>query len=366
MPTTWLVEQTANPRFPYRVAIEQDGRTVLAVRAQAGWPGPGQQIFCLREQALDPAEPLELVERVPVVQLTRVGRKLTVTLDRAQRKRCEFLTVQKQRKDGSGSYEQVFFRTQSAIRAHRSRSRVELRAPPPPFTVVIDSAERYPWRFVGAEVQRRRLPVGDYGLFVGERLQAVVERKSFDNLLTDIGSIQVFHQQLADLASAPAAALVIEADYRDFLDPARLRGRWPAAHLARVLGELTALHLTLPIVYAGNRKLANDWARSFFVALASRGAGEDSQLLLDVARAYDAMPRGATIDEQVRRAALHELEQPFALGDLVAKFPDVPVARVRRQLERLKQEGMIRRIGVGRGTRWERVTTQLHPIAPLT
>ena len=32
---------------------------MLAVRAQASWPGPGQQIFCLRERELDPAEPLE-------------------------------------------------------------------------------------------------------------------------------------------------------------------------------------------------------------------------------------------------------------------------------------------------------------------
>jgi hypothetical protein len=31
----------------------------------------------------------------------------------------------------------------------------------------------------------------------------------------------------------PPSALVIEADYRDFLDPARLAGRWPAAHVAR-------------------------------------------------------------------------------------------------------------------------------------
>ena len=358
MPTIWLVERTRSRRFPFRVSIEQDGRLLLAVRAQAVWPGPGQQIFCLRERELDPAESLEVVERVPVAHITRVGRKLTVALDRPQRKRCEFLTIQKQRKDARGSYEQVFFRTESAIRAHRSRGRVELRAVPSGFTVVIDSAERYPWRFAGADVQRRKLPVGDYGLVVGEHLRAVVERKSFDNLLTDIGAIQALHQQLADLASTQAAALVIEADYRDFLDPARLKGRWPAAHLARVLGELAALHPTLPIVYAGNRKTANDWTRSFFVALASRDAGPEPQLVLDVVRSYDATPRGAGIEERVRQAALHELPQPYAFRDLAVRFPDVPAARLRRQLDQLRKEGRIRRSGMGRSARWEQVPPQ--------
>lgn len=360
MPSTWLVERTHSRRFPFRVSIEQDGRLLLAVRAQAAWPGPGQQIFCLRERELDPVESLEPLEQAPVARLSRVGRKLVVVLDRAQRKRCEFLTVEKPRRDGRGSYEQVFFRTESGIRAHRSRSRVELRAAPVPSTVsvVIDSAERYPWRFPEADVQRRKLPVGDYGLFVGEHLRAVVERKSFDNLLTDVGAIQALHQQLADLGSTPAAAFVIEADYRDFLDPTRLKGRWPAAHLARVLGELAALHPTLPIIYAGNRTVANAWTRNFFLAIAARDAGPEPQLVLDVVDRYDATPRGAGIDEQLRRAALHELAQPFAFGDLVARFPDVPRARLRRQLDQLKKEGRIRRIGMGRGARWAPVSPE--------
>jgi len=129
---------------------------------------------------------------------------------------------------------------------------------------VVDSGERYPWRFPGAAVERRKLPVGDYALLDGERAAAVVERKSYDNLLSEVGAIQALHQQLADLASRPPAALVIEADYRDFLDPARLQGRWPPAHLAWVLAEVTALHPGLPVIYAGNRKLANLWTYRFF------------------------------------------------------------------------------------------------------
>lgn len=353
MGATWIVERTLNRRFPFRISIEQGGRLILAVRAQARWPGPGQQIFCLRERELDPAESLEPIERVPVTHLARVGRKITVVLDRAQRKRCEFLTVHKPRRDGSGTYEQVFFRTESGIRAHRSRTRVELRAAPPNLAIVIDSTERYPWRFPGAEVTRRKLPVGDYGLFNGERLAAVVERKSFDNLLTDVGALQALHQQLADLASYPAAALVIEAEYRDFLDPTRLKGCWPAAHLARVLGELSALHPHLPIVYAGNRKLANAWTQQFFVSLAARDEAPDPQLALQVGRRYDPVPRLPGLDEQVRDAALHGLEQPFRFAALAARFPEAPATRLRRVLDQLRKEGRIVRTGAGRGARWE-------------
>lgn len=191
-------------------------------------------------------------------------------------------------------------------------------------------------------------------MFAGERLAAVVERKSFDNLLTDVGALQALHQQLADLASYPAAALVIEADYRDFLDPARLKGRWPAAHLARVLGEVSALHPHLPIIYAGNRKLANAWAHQFFLSLAARDVAPEPQLALQVTRRYDAAPRLPGLDEQVREAALHGLEHPFAFAALAARFPEAPAARLRRVLDQLRKEGRIVRTGAGRGARWER------------
>ena len=361
----WIVERTAGRRFPFRVSIEQGGRLVAAFRAQARWPGPGQQIFCLRERELDPAEPLEQIERVPIAHLGRVGRKLTVVLDRPTRKRCEFLVVRKERRNGAGAYEQVFFRTESGIRAHRSRTRVELgrTAGGDSLAIVIDSAERYPWRFSGASVRRRKLAVGDYALMDGERVAAVVERKSFDNLLTDIGAIQALHQQLADLASHDAAALVIEAQYRDFLDPARVAGaggvaRWPTAHLARVLGEIAALHPRLPVVFAGNRKLANVWTERFFAAVAARAANPVLELPLAVAARYDDAPRGPGLDALVRETILDELPQPFRFTELAARFPGTPAARVRRVLDQVRAEGRVSRVGAGRGARWAAVS---HP-----
>ncbi|MEP7325599.1 MAG: ERCC4 domain-containing protein [Gemmatimonadota bacterium] len=354
MTTTWVLERTASEAFPFRISIEQGDQLVVAVRAKARWPGPGQQIFCLRERELDPAEPLQLIERVPVAAMAKIGRKLTVTLDRGSRKRCEFLAVAKPRSDGQGSYEQIFFRTESGIRSHRSRSRVELRANPDTMTVIVDSAERYPWTFPGATIERRKLAVGDYALEREERIVAVVERKSFDNLLGDVGAIQALHHQLADLASHEAAALVIEADYRDFLDPARLRGRWPAAHLARVLAELHALHPRLPMVYAGNRKTANAWTQHFFLALASGEDAAASQLSLAIAERLDQFPRPAGIDDQIRHQVLRELPDGFGLADVTSRLPEVPVARVKRVLGQLQRDGKLFKSGRGAGARWRR------------
>jgi hypothetical protein len=357
----WRVERTTHRGFPFRISIDHDGRTIIAVRAKASWPGPGQNIFCLREHDFDPAEHLDLIERVPVLSLTRVGRKLAIVLDRPQRKRCEFLAVDKPRRDGSGTYEQVFFRTESGIRAHRSRSRVELRSAPAALEIVIDSAERYPWRFPGASITRRKLPVGDYGLMIDDQLTAVVERKSFDNLLGDVGALQALHHQLADLASVPVSALVIEAEYRDFLDPARLEGRWPAAHLARVLGEVSALHPRLPIIFAGNRKSANAWTHQFFVSLASRRVAPSPQLVLETIARYETAPRQSGLDEQIRKMALQEIESPFSMAELAERFPGTSTGRLRRVIDQLRKEGLVTREGRGRGARWLVVRNRAEP-----
>jgi hypothetical protein len=348
MPALWTVERTGHRRFPYRITLEQAGRRILAVRAQSAWPGPGQQIFCLREKSFDPEEALEPLERVPIANLVRVGRKLAVVLDRPSRKRCEFLAIRKVAVDGTAR-EQIFFRTESGIRAHRSRARMELLPADHPLTIAIDSGERYPWRFPGATVRRRKLALGDYALLETERPVAVVERKSFDNLLSEVGALQALHHQLADLAAWDAAALVIEAQYGDFLDESRLRGRWPAVHLARVLAELTALHPKLPIIFAGNRKLANAWCHRFFIACRTRDASPQLDLVRETLSGYDPVPRKVPFADRVRDVALHRLGAPFTLRELAEQFEEANLSQVRRVVDQLRREGLLDCSGRGRG-----------------
>lgn len=354
MTAIWIVQRTADARFPTRIAIEQDGRVLFAVRAKAPWPGAGTQVFCLREREPDLLETFADVERVPVAHLARLGRKLSVTLDRAQRKRCEFLILETPRKDGRGVHEQVFFRTEAAVRAHRTSKYAELATRSvDPMPMVIDSMERYPWAFPDASVQRRRLPVGDYALIHEERPLAIVERKTLPNLLGDLGELKGLHQQFAELAAWPHAALVIEAQYGDFSNPAKI-GPWPAAHLLRVLGELPALFPSIQCVFAGNRKLANVWAQRWFAAVHAAIRQPRLPQIAEAAARYAAEPGGG-FDARVRLAVLHELPDGFEIALLRRKFPGAKSARIKRVLDQLRVEGRLAAEGHGRGTRWRRV-----------
>ena len=346
----WIVEKTRDARFPYRIRIEQNGRVLLCVRAQDAWPGAGKQIFCLRETAADAEAELTLHEKVPVAHLSRLGRKLSLALDRPQRKRCEFLKLEKPRKDGSGTFEQIFLRTQMAVRAHKSAKRTELVARGVGH-VVIDSAERYPWRFPGAEISRRKLPSGDYALRHDERLVCVVERKTRDNFLGDLSQLKVLQQQLAELATYPHAALVIEAQYRDFGDPKHL-GPWPAAHVQRVLAELSVLFPAVRIVFAGNRKLANLWTQRFFAAATASLASPAPNSVREVSSRYVRDPRDNGLDTRIRLAALHDMPERFRIRSLHQHFPDTPRTRIKRVLNQLRDEGRLSTEGHGSGTRW--------------
>ena len=392
----WVVSETGNPRFPYRIEIRRGEERVIALWVQDKWPGSGKQIFCLREGQddgtgeYDPGDFPE-VERVRVARMERYGKQLSVILDRPTRKRCNFLFLEKRYKNKPGTYEQIFFRTQTAMQQHRSASRVSLHRHGA-YQVVIDSGERYPWKFGGAPTVRRKLPAGDYGLEVDGDVIALAERKTFENLLTDFASLRVLHGQLDDLSRWRHAAMVIEAQYRDFLDTRKLAGRWPASHAARVLAEIHVMHPTVQIIYAGSRKAAAQWCAAWFEARAKEAwqqrrdggqgeppgavggsageaadavaehagtVGKGAQALGEPPLAYGDRPVTSPVDStaELRRSILEggALASPFRIQDLRELHPYVSDAQIRSVLQTLRKEGRIERVGSGRGTRWRRL-----------
>ncbi len=353
---TWVLRESPGEKFPYHLSIERGRERLLALRVRDRWPGPGMQVFCLRDDGPGNTDSLESIERVPVASMKRLGRKLSVVLDRPTRKRCDFLFLERAYKSGEGRYEQIFWRTEQALRAHRSGARPQLRHGPEPLAIAIDSAERYPWTFGSSHAVRRRLAVGDYALLVEDRVAAVVERKSFENMLAEIVALGVLHQKLGELESHPNAALVVEAQYGDFLDPSRLvrAGKWTPAYLARVLGEIAAVHPKLQVVYAGNRKLANTWARAFFASVAARLRDPAPLLVAEAVASFGQRASGAGLDERIRLVVLHELPESFTLDALRRQVPEAGTERLRRVLGALREEGRVRSEGRGRGARWRR------------
>ncbi|MFP4153283.1 MAG: ERCC4 domain-containing protein [Alkalispirochaeta sp.] len=407
----WILSATGNPRFPFRIEIRHRRRREVVLWAQDRWPGGGKQIFCIREGEPDGTpQDFEELERVRIVHLEWTGKQLSLILDRPNRKRCNFLFLTRRYRNKPGSYEQIFFRTQQGMQQHRSGARVELGGHGA-YRVVIDSAERYPWTFAGVPTERRQLAAGDYACEIDHELVAVAERKTFENLMGDIGRMQVLHAKLADLERTPHAALVIEAEYRDFLDPKKLDGYYSAAHLARILGELHVIHPGIQIIYAGSRKSAEQWCRGWFVARA-RLHHRDG----DASREEHRYRRGLQYDEAVpgrddgypdemdddrpdtvaepppaqsptRRAPSRQntgrhrppsrppgpavsdpgdtrqeiracvlsspqLPRPFVFGDLRRRFPHAGDAVIRAVLQELRRAGRLTSSGRGRGTRW--------------
>ncbi|WP_188618954.1 ERCC4 domain-containing protein, partial [Cysteiniphilum litorale] len=175
--------------------------------------------------------------------------------------------MRKKYKTKDGDYEQIFFRTQQGINQHRTRGNLSLQPKLADLEVVIDSNERYPWKFGEHNITRQNLSVDDYALMLDNEIEAIVERKTFDNMLSDIAKIQVLHQQLTELSTYRHAAVVIEAQYGDFLSSDKIGKYSSPAHMGRALAELSVLHPNLPIIYAGNRKEANHWSLRFFEAV---------------------------------------------------------------------------------------------------
>ncbi len=90
---------------------------------------------------------------------------------------------------------------------------------------------------------------------------AAVERKTIENLastLTD-GSVGF---QMGELATLPAAAVVVEDRYSAVFRARFVEPGW----LAEVVARLQVLYPNVPIVFAENRKLAEEWTYRFLAA----------------------------------------------------------------------------------------------------
>ncbi|HEX6538216.1 MAG TPA: ERCC4 domain-containing protein [Candidatus Dormibacteraeota bacterium] len=242
-------------RLPFLIWLPVDGGLVL--KAREPWPRAAR-VFCSSE-GTPWDDGAGLVDEAEVLLCRRRGAAIDLVLNRPQLARSQFVFTQARGRPA------VWWQTQKTVQAANPGARVPRGRAAGPLSVAVDTREKYGWRFANraVSVERRTLPAGDYAAVVGDRIVGLVERKTLENLATSLsdGSLAFQLQRLAEQGGA--AAVVVEGDYPDLFRTQPGRGSW----LADMLGRLAVRYLDVPIVFAGSRRFAEEWAYRFFGAV---------------------------------------------------------------------------------------------------
>lgn len=254
-------------RLPVVLALPLAGGT-LVLATRAAWP-VSKDLFCA--ELAEWPEDTEVIERVPVASCRRVGASVQLVLERKQRRRSLFVWTSKHGRP------LIFWRSERSMKATRPGIRTPTaRGLDGPLALVVDVRERYGWRFAGLPVtlERRRLPVGDYGVFEGERLVAVVERKRLEEFAGAAvqGQLQLL---MAELATMPRAAVMIEGRLSQLLKgELKTRPGW----LLNLVAALQAAYPNVPLLFAETGPLAADlayrWLSASLRLARAQSAGE--------------------------------------------------------------------------------------------
>lgn len=331
----WILEKIESERFPYRVVIKDDNKIFLSLFVQAKWPGAGKNIFCLRDTDFEIYG--EEIEKVEIISIRRYGKRMSIVLNREKNKRCEFLFLKKKYKNKEGEYEQIFWRTYKALRERKPKVKLK-KYVDETLKIVIDINEKYPYRFPNSEIEKKKLPCGDYALIDNEgKILAVVERKTFDNMKDTFSNLPLFHQFLGELESYKYSALVIENNYSDFLNPDKLK-YYTSEFAAKVIAEIYTFHPSLHIIFAGNRKLAQEWVLRFFLSVKNHYLDRPHLEIKEKTEPYFSK---RIITEEYLKEKLELLEEEFKFMDIKNIFPDVSPSTLRNFLEKMIKNGII-------------------------
>jgi hypothetical protein len=257
-PAVFEVARNPDPdsTLPFLIRLPlPDGELVL--KARDSWPRTAK-VYCHRAEHWP--ENLEIVERIPMRSCQRRGVAIDLVLDRPRENRSQLVFTRIQ-----GGREGIFWQSARTTRQARPGIRVPRRraADLAHLTILVDSRERYPYRFVyqQAATERRALPAGDYGIAHDEQIIAVVERKSLHDLVRRLIDGQLTYA-LAEMAAIPRAAVVVEDRYSNLF---KLEHTKPG-FVIEMLAALTVRYPTVPIHFGETRPLAEDWTYRFLGA----------------------------------------------------------------------------------------------------
>lgn len=297
--------------FVVRLPLGPDG---IVLKVRDTWPRTAK-VYC--HPASGWPDGAEVVERVPVRACTRRGAAIDLVLDRGRENRSQFVFTRARER------EVIFW--QSARTARQARPNVAVpkqRASGRVLEILVDTHERYPWRFAAqqATTARRALAAGDYGVEHDGALVAAVERKSLADLVGTLTGGRLRYL-LAALAEVPRAALVVEDRYSAVFKLDRVR---PAV-VAEGLAEAQVRFREVPIVFAETRPLAQEWTYRFLGAaldehLMEGAARERARALPLAAPLAPAPPSTADIRAWALRAGLPVADRGRLRPEIVAAY----------------------------------------------
>jgi hypothetical protein len=248
-------------------------------------------VYC--HPSIDWSVELEVIERVAVRSCARRGAAIDLVLDRGRENRSQFVFAR------ARGREVIFW--QSARTARQARPAVTTptrRASGHVLEILVDSHERYPWRFSAQQATTRRqaLPAGDYAVEVDGRIVAAVERKSLSDLTSTLTSGKLRYL-LAELDGVPRGALVVEDRYS-----AVFKSRFVAPGVvAEGLAEAQVRFPGVPIVFCETRALAQEWTYRFLgAALAHHLDDEPARERTEALPVAGVLPAAAATPADIR------------------------------------------------------------------
>lgn len=252
--------------LPYLLRVPVEGPPLL-LKAKDAWPRTAK-VYCHPfDEWPDDAE---VVTELGVRSCQRRGRAVDLVLERGREHRSQFVFVTLR-----GGREAVFWQTAKTAAASRPGVRIPSRRASglDELEIVQDTRERYGYRFAGQRVTVRKaaLRAGDYAVALDGDVVAAVERKTVADLVTRLVDGQLAFA-LADLSTLPHAAAVVEGRYADTFKSEHVQPGFVADLLARV----AVRYPSVPVVFAGSRKLAEEWTYRFLAAAYAEARGEQT------------------------------------------------------------------------------------------
>ena len=200
----------------------------------------------------------------------RRGVAIDLILERPRENRAQFVFTTARGRD------MIFWQSPRTTARSRPGVRVPTRRASEfeTLTILVDTRERYPYRFSQqqAGTERRALPAGDYGVARHGEIVAVVERKNLDDFTRRLIDGNLTYA-MAELATLHRAAVVVEDRYSALFKlprvsrPGSLPNCWPGSRC-----DTRACRS-----FCDTRPLAEEWTYRFLAAaLAYHLADNDS------------------------------------------------------------------------------------------